>query len=83
MKLIWAFLKSVCHANQQLKKVSGRGGNGDYSGLKEIRAAVLYGGAAVKFAHSASMARGPPVPIPGTDFCTACQGRLWQASHLK
>ena len=40
------------------------------------------GGAGVKFAHSASAARGSLVRIPGVDLCTACQAMLWQASHI-
>ena len=40
------------------------------------------GGAAVKFAHSASATWGLPVWIPGVDLCTAWQAMLWQASHV-
>ena len=41
------------------------------------------GGAAVKFARSASAARGSLVQILGMDEGTACQAMLWQASHIK
>ena len=40
------------------------------------------GGAVVKFAHSASVARGSPVQIPGADPPTTYQAMLWQVSHL-
>ena len=41
------------------------------------------GGAAVKFARSASVARGLPVRILGADLHTACQAMLWLASHIE
>ena len=41
------------------------------------------GGAVVKCAHSTSVALGLPVGIPDADLCTACQTKLWQASHIK
>ena len=40
------------------------------------------GGAAIKFTRSASMARGFPAQIPGTDLDTAFPAMLWQASHV-
>ena len=40
------------------------------------------GGAAVKFAHSASAAWGSLVQTPGADLQTACQATLWQVSHI-
>ena len=39
-------------------------------------------GAAVKFAHSASVAWGLPIWIPGVDLHIACETMLWQASHI-
>ena len=40
------------------------------------------GGVAVKFMHSALVAWGSPVWIPGVDLRTAYQAMLWQASHI-
>ena len=40
------------------------------------------GGAAIKFARSASAAWGAPVQILGMDLCTACQAMLWLVSHV-
>ena len=40
------------------------------------------GGAAIKFAHSTSVAQGSPVQIQGADLRTACQAMLWQASYI-
>ena len=39
-------------------------------------------GIVVKFACSASAARGSPIWIPGMDLGTACQTMLWQASYI-
>ena len=40
------------------------------------------GGAAVKFALSASVAWGSPVRIPDVDLLITCQAMLWQVSHI-
>ena len=37
----------------------------------------------VKFAHSASVAPGLPVRVPGVDLHTAYQAMLWQVSHTE
>ena len=48
----------------------------------KIERGVLPGGTMVKFAHSALVARGTLVQIPGADLCTSCQAMLWQVSHI-
>ena len=39
-------------------------------------------GAVVKFAHSASVAQGSLVQMPGTNLHTAYQAMLWQEFHI-
>ena len=41
------------------------------------------GGVVVKFAHSASVARGTWVWVPGTDLHTAHQAKLWRHPAYK
>ena len=48
----------------------------------KITVRTLPGGLPVKFARSASVARGLPVQIPVVSIHAACEAMLWQMSHM-
>ena len=50
---------------------------------KEMRLGGRPGGVVVKFAHSASMARGSQVQIPGVGPHTTHQAMLWSCPTYK
>ena len=54
-----------------------------WKGFRKLLALGFAGGVVVKFAHSASAARGSQVRIPGADICTAYQAMRWQAAHIQ